>query len=561
MKLARPIAICLFVTGALLQAPLSAWANPGLTINPLNGTTVTPSTLVSTLVGSGVTFSNVSYTGADAASGTFSGGTGIIGFGNGIVLTSGSATNVTGPNVSDSKTTNNGKPGDPDLDAIVGADQSHDASVLQFDFTPKSTPIFFDFVFASDEYNEYANTQFNDVFAFFVNGTNCAMVPNTSTPVSVNNINGGNPFGTNAQNPQYFINNDPSDTPNANLDTEMDGLTTVLTCQANVNAGVTNHVKLAIADTGDSIIDSAVFLKANSFSTIPPSGVITGSVLKDTNGNGRDDADPALAGAVVRLYRDNGDNTFDPETDQQVGGSFTTGSDGTWTFVNLSPGTYFAAETNPEGYVSTGAIPGTNAAKVTNDLLMVVMPAESSSTGNKFLDAQATSGTQPDFAAGFYDGVNQLTIETVYGSKDRMKSRIVVPAPSGNTPYQAGPVVDQEYSAKDPLYINYCAGTMCDAQVDISTLPMGSQPDDPIGLFLIYKDDAVPGNDVFARGDADSNPNAHLLTNCDTPHVARVGGVPTKCVASISTIRVGGEKMKQVIINIPAGNDPGGGKR
>jgi hypothetical protein len=275
MKLARPISLSLFIIWAIAQTPLTASANPGLSVQPIDGTTVTADSLVQTLAGPGVTFSNVSYTGADAASGQFSGGTGIIGFADGIVLTSGSATNVVGPNSSDSQTTDNGTSGDTDLEAVqgVGAGNSHDAAVLEFDFTPTDSQIFVNFVFASEEYNEYANTSYNDVFAFFVNGANCAKVPDTSTPVSVNNINGGNPYGTNAQNPQYFINNDPSDLPNAGLDTQMDGLTTVLTCQANVTPDVTNHMKLAIADTGDGVLDSAVFLQANSLSTTPTNTV------------------------------------------------------------------------------------------------------------------------------------------------------------------------------------------------------------------------------------------------------------------------------------------------
>ncbi len=278
--------ICLFVLGMVLQPASMVSANPGLLVDPINGGTVTPSSLVSTLVGSGVSFSNVSYTGTDLASGQFSGGTGIIGFGSGIVLTSGSATNVIGPNTLDGSTSINGTPGDADLEALpgIGSGNSSDAAVLEFDFTPTTSPIYFNFVFSSEEYNEYANTLYNDVFAFFVNGTNCAMVPSTSTPVSVNTINGGNPYGTNAQNPQYFRNNDLED-GGGFIDTEMDGLTTVLTCQAIVNADTTNHLKLAIADTGDSSLDSAVFLEAGSLTTTPPDHTLSVSTSGDGGGN------------------------------------------------------------------------------------------------------------------------------------------------------------------------------------------------------------------------------------------------------------------------------------
>ena len=44
----------------------------------------------------------------------------------------------------------------------------------------------------------------------------------------------------------------------------MDGLTTVFTATANVNPGQTNTMKMAIADTGDSVLDSNVFIKGSS---------------------------------------------------------------------------------------------------------------------------------------------------------------------------------------------------------------------------------------------------------------------------------------------------------
>ena len=51
------------------------------------------------------------------------------------------------------------------------------------------------------------------------------------------------------------------------VDTEMDGLTVVLTATAQVNANQTNHIKLAIADAEDDQLDSNVFIKAGSLSS------------------------------------------------------------------------------------------------------------------------------------------------------------------------------------------------------------------------------------------------------------------------------------------------------
>jgi plastocyanin len=143
-----------------------------------------------------------------------------------------------------------------------------DAAVLEFDFVPETDIAAFRFVFASDEYQEWANTQYNDVFAFYVNGVNCAVVPSTTTPISVNTINNGNPHPDQdpvPHNPALYRNNDVQTPAVAPLDTEMDGLTVVLTCLTSVNEGVTNHIKLAIADASDDQFDSVVFIQANSF--------------------------------------------------------------------------------------------------------------------------------------------------------------------------------------------------------------------------------------------------------------------------------------------------------
>ena len=213
----------------------------------------TPENVVGVLVGSGVTFSNVAYTGAPSAIGQFTGGTGIIGFNEGIIMSSGSIMDVVGPNDSSGTTTGHGLPGDADLSLLANGD-TEDAAVLTFDFVPAGNQIVFSYVFSSEEYNEYVGSSYNDVFAFYVNGQNCATVQGGA--VSINTIN------NDSNSAQYVDNTD------AHLDTQMDGLTVVLTCSATVIPGASNTMKLAIADTGDSSLDSNVFIQAKSF-TVP----------------------------------------------------------------------------------------------------------------------------------------------------------------------------------------------------------------------------------------------------------------------------------------------------
>jgi hypothetical protein len=265
--------------GSALVTAQPAGASPGLTVADLNNGT-TPSAMANALVGGGVTVSNVTYTGDNRAAGKVTGGTGIIGFDSSIVLDSGKAQTystdpqcskgVEGPNLchekggpnGNSNSTAFGTAGDADLTALSGF-PTFDASVLQFDFVPTFSTVQFKYVFSSEEYSDYSNTSFNDVFGFFVNGTNCALVPGTNQPVSVNTINNGNDVGGDPtpHSPSLFIDNV---NPAPHLNTEMDGLTVVLTCNANVTAGQSNHMKLAIADASDAILDSAVFIQAGS---------------------------------------------------------------------------------------------------------------------------------------------------------------------------------------------------------------------------------------------------------------------------------------------------------
>jgi hypothetical protein len=269
---------------------------------------VTATQLAQTLAGTGITVSNVTYTGADSAAGTFSGGTDIVGFESGIILSSGIIRNVIGPNTMPNVTSDNLTAGDAALDQLTGAgNATQDAAILSFDFVPDGDSVKFEYVFASDEYNEFVNTEFNDVFAFYVNGRNCALVGSPAVPVTINTINNGNPFGsTPSSHPELYRNND-FDGGGATINTEMDGLTKVLTCSAAVNAGETNTMRLAIADASDGAYDSDVFLSAKSLTVTnePPTAAISDPSDGDSfaqgatvsfAGTGTDAEDGALTG-------------------------------------------------------------------------------------------------------------------------------------------------------------------------------------------------------------------------------------------------------------------------
>ena len=271
----RPLAV--LATFALACATLVALAAPAsaaVVTTDLTGE-ATADDLANRLAGEGVAVSNVSYTGNEAAAGSFVGGDGIVGLDEGVILSSGNIADVVGSNQSAGTTTSFGTAGDADLTTLVGA-STFDAAVLEFDFVPTTSQVQFNYVFSSEEYNEFVNLGFNDVFGFFVNGTNCALVGEPPVPVSIDTINGGS-------NASLYIDN-----TGGQLETEMDGLTVVLTCVASVTADDTNHMKLAIADTGDTSLDSAVFLGQSSLIAVHELSVSTAG-----EGSGTVTSDPA----------------------------------------------------------------------------------------------------------------------------------------------------------------------------------------------------------------------------------------------------------------------------
>lgn len=220
---------------------------------------VDATTLAQTLAGPGITVSNATLTGSPLAAGTFDGSASNIGMNSGVILCTGPVTIAPGPNNSGSAGENNGQPGNAQLNGLANA-TTFNAIVLELDFIPLSNTIEFDYVFGSEEYPEWVNSSFNDAFAFFISGPgivgeqNIAVVPGTTTPVTINTINGGS-------NAQYYINNAGGAT------VQYDGFTTVLTATSTVQACETYHLKLMIADGGDGMWDSGVFLAEGSLTS------------------------------------------------------------------------------------------------------------------------------------------------------------------------------------------------------------------------------------------------------------------------------------------------------
>ncbi len=252
---------------------------------------LTPEQLVrDVLLGGGVDVFNVVYTGGtdpiNPAIGTFDGtGAPDLGINQGIIMTSGSIMNAPGPNNQSGATFGNGVPGDPNLDDLIPGFSSYDASVIEFDFVPIFDNISFNYVFGSEEYQEFVCSEFNDVFGFFVSGPgitgtiNIARLPGSGDAVAINTVNNGSfgEWGTTPgpfdpcppQNPAFYVDNDVYGSPGI----QYDGFTTVLTAVLdNLIPCEIYHIKLAIADAGDDALDSGIFLESGSFTSVSEYG-------------------------------------------------------------------------------------------------------------------------------------------------------------------------------------------------------------------------------------------------------------------------------------------------
>ena len=172
-------------------------------------------------------------------------------------------------------TNNNGvttpDPSDPDL-AAIGTATMNNECILEFDFIPSGDTIVFNYIFASEEYHFYSTSNFNDGFGFFISGPgftgpytnggeNIAIIPGTTLPVTMNNLNNGSANAGPCTNCAFLTDN------TGGADVQYDAHTTTMQASASVQCGQTYHIKLAIADAGDTSLDSGVFLQANSFSS------------------------------------------------------------------------------------------------------------------------------------------------------------------------------------------------------------------------------------------------------------------------------------------------------
>jgi len=190
---------------------------------------------------------------------------------------------------------------DIDLNTIIGSfgvepPETFNKAVIEFDFIPNGNSLKFNYVFGSEEYENFVCSEYFDCFGFFISGPgingpytdnaqNIAIVPGTNLPVSMNTINNGfssDPFFTSCppgglDNQAFFV--DSSGSQNFGVYS----FTTILTAEASVTCGETYHIKLVIANGSDTSLDSWVWLEAESFNSSIIPDFNTGNLLVDSS--------------------------------------------------------------------------------------------------------------------------------------------------------------------------------------------------------------------------------------------------------------------------------------
>lgn len=211
-----------------------------------------------------------SYNGGGGDSyGYFTAGTSAFPFVEGIVLTTGRAVSAIGPNSGILSEGPTSWAGDSDLEQALGVNNTINATVLEFDFLPLANKISFDYLFASEQYLTNPSSgqcNYTDGFAFLLKKANTsdpyqnlALVPGTNIPVRVNTVRGAGTICP-AANEAYFDSFNDFENP-----TNYNGQTVILTAASTVEPNVLYHIKLVIADQGNNLYDSAIFLGGGSF--------------------------------------------------------------------------------------------------------------------------------------------------------------------------------------------------------------------------------------------------------------------------------------------------------
>ncbi len=231
---------------------------------------------VEKLAGDGVEISGITYVCPPAAFGEFEDVLGEVGLDAGLVLTNGSASEIGTVNEENFSKSYGNDSFDSDLtnslnQAGIFGVSLYDACKIEFDIVAATTELSFQYVFGSEEYVDFVDGGFSDVFGFYITGEfkenqgietyNLATVPNSNEIVSIESIN-------HKRNKEYYIDNEIFQNVPGDKKFEYDGYTVPLKATTKVIPCQKYHMKLIIADFGDDQLDSGVLIESGSFKSV-----------------------------------------------------------------------------------------------------------------------------------------------------------------------------------------------------------------------------------------------------------------------------------------------------
>ncbi|MDI3286435.1 choice-of-anchor L domain-containing protein [Polyangium sp. 15x6] len=292
----------LLVLSAAVSAMVYVSSASALTV----GTTSDAATLADALKstsGSAITITSAVFSGGATAAGTYSEGP--LGIADGSLFTTGDAQLSLPPSDSTGTTQDNGLPGDPLCDALIPGFTSFDATklTLVFDLAPNFDGISFQSIFGSEEYPEFVNSSFNDVYGVYLNGVQIAFDAD-GNPITING-----PFFSGAA-----VVVDPA------TGTEYDGSTGLLTTRAKLTGGsVGNVLEIVICDAGDRVLDSGVFIAGlNGCVGDDCSGTVPCGLIDDDGDGASSCVDCDDANPTVNPGADESCNGIDDDCDSAV---------------------------------------------------------------------------------------------------------------------------------------------------------------------------------------------------------------------------------------------------
>ncbi|MCR9145932.1 MAG: Hint domain-containing protein [Rhodobacteraceae bacterium] len=322
--------------------------------------------MAQTIFGDGVTIVDASYTGDRDSSGIYTSGDtispGVTPSDTGVMFSTGDLRGFTNSTPwwstnsnqsSSTSTSSDGPDNQADFNAGAGTN-TFDASFLDVDFIPTGDVMTMQFVFASEEFPEFATGAYQDFVGVWINGTQVELGVGDGD-IDPNNLNAGS-------NANLFVDN-----TNDQFNTEMDGFTVTMTLTIPVVSGDLNSIRIGIADVTDSQYDSTLLVAADSVQTtlvanddsskLFPTGSKTLDVLaNDANSTGGSLTITAINGQAVSAG-----STVTLNTGQQVtlnaDGTITVVGDGDEETVNFTYEATSGTGVSDTGFVTLDSIP------------------------------------------------------------------------------------------------------------------------------------------------------------------------------------------------------------